>query len=1198
MRITDKTKSTAAVVCLVLAAVLFFASVRLNNLTNDLSHTVSKTEKHVARRLEVLDSYVDQAVKMTSSEFMRIEGFPDDMVLYHYSYDTLKSWVNQFYIGNDNIDSRHLFQNITAAKYGATSPLEYLTQDYTYRNIGPVWYIIKMITAPDGDKIVAALEVKNEIVDNLGYGNNGVNKALHISDMYSTTSLTNAEGEVVSYKGRPLFSIVPSQDTYSPTPFFANSILRWLAALFLLTSAIITLWLKRTVRVFILVQVLLTVVYMISSYWGYHMQLSSAFFSPSVYAGGEVLYSLGSLVLIIFHTFLALVSIYLLRDRIYAWVEKKGNILVRSVYSGGIIASICVIIAFIHYSLKSLIINSNISFDLVTVSEVSSFTIIVYFSYILLIFGVLMLLKMLQPVLQHIFGKDIDPFSFRFRVIYSVLWALYIGAIVTVVGFQKEENKVMVWSNRLAIDRDLELELRLRALESSIASDMIVPNLAELDAGNTLVLNRLIDSYFQRTSQKYDISVTLCLKEDPSALEYIAEVISGGQNIAPSSRFVYNYDKNGRSSYAGLFTYYLEDKGLVRMMVQLESKTHREDRGYFSIFGRMAAHSEIRIPEMYSYARFIDGKLVAYKGSYASSMVLTSFQKDMLSDHSRTSYKYEGRVHFINRISDSEIILVSRPQRNGIASILSYAVLFILIHLGISLLSLFGLPPREPMPSYRKSYKTKINVMLSVVLVSTMVILTLFSITFVIRRNDTNTEMLMASRINTIQALVESLCSDYEDISDLSTQEFSLKLEEIARTTKLDISVYTPLGRVINTTIPDAFDKMLIGHRLNEDAYYNIIYGNQRYFIHKERFSGSQYYSLYAPVFSSNGDIMAIVASPYADNDSFNREAIIHVVMLLIIFFILIFVSIYFSSTMTNALFQPLSDMSRQLKSISIDNLEYMHYIGDDEISVVVDAYNRMVDKLGESMKKVTQSERDKAWSEMARQVAHEIKNPLTPMQLAIQRLIRLKQRNVPDWDEKFYELSNVILEQISILTDTANEFSTFAKLYTEDPVEIDLDKLLQDQMVIFDNRENVKVVYIGLKNAKILAPRPQITRVFVNLISNAIQAVENMDFSGKSPSEERGLVTVCLRNSSDPGYYDVVIEDNGPGVSEENIPRLFTPNFTTKSSGTGLGLAISKNILEKCGGSISYQRSQVMKGACFTVRLQKLSDILSSEIV
>jgi nitrogen fixation/metabolism regulation signal transduction histidine kinase len=291
-------------------------------------------------------------------------------------------------------------------------------------------------------------------------------------------------------------------------------------------------------------------------------------------------------------------------------------------------------------------------------------------------------------------------------------------------------------------------------------------------------------------------------------------------------------------------------------------------------------------------------------------------------------------------------------------------------------------------------------------------------------------------------------------------------------------------------------------------------------------------------------------------------------------------------------MFKPLMNMARKLTSTSSDHLEYMDYSGDDEVSALVESYNRMVEKLDESMKQVTQAERDKAWSEMARQVAHEIKNPLTPMNLAIQRLIRLKEKNAPNWDEKFKESSRVILEQIAILSDTANEFSTFAKLYSEEPVEIDLDKMLQDQITMFDNRDDVKIMYIGLKDAMISGPRPQLIRVFVNLISNAIQAVEHGSAAYSHPKlgEDMGLVMVCLRNSTKEGFYDIVIEDNGSGVSEENMSKLFTPKFTTKSSGTGLGLAICKNILEKCGGEISYQRSHVLKGACFTVRLPKLN--------
>ena len=189
-----------------------------------------------------------------------------------------------------------------------------------------------------------------------------------------------------------------------------------------------------------------------------------------------------------------------------------------------------------------------------------------------------------------------------------------------------------------------------------------------------------------------------------------------------------------------------------------------------------------------------------------------------------------------------------------------------------------------------------------------------------------------------------------------------------------------------------------------------------------------------------------------------------------------------------------------------------------------------------------------------------------------------------------FDEVSAVVLEHIDILTETANEFSTFAKLYSEDPVLMDLDKTLKDQLVIFDNKDNVRIRYIGMEEAYVMAPKPQLIRVFVNLITNAVQAVEIQQKEAQERGEEikRGEVLICLRNSIKDGYYDVVVDDNGPGVSEENQSRLFTPNFTTKSSGTGLGLAICRNIIEKCDGEIGYQKSFALGGASFSVTLPK----------
>jgi nitrogen fixation/metabolism regulation signal transduction histidine kinase len=282
--------------------------------------------------------------------------------------------------------------------------------------------------------------------------------------------------------------------------------------------------------------------------------------------------------------------------------------------------------------------------------------------------------------------------------------------------------------------------------------------------------------------------------------------------------------------------------------------------------------------------------------------------------------------------------------------------------------------------------------------------------------------------------------------------------------------------------------------------------------------------------------------------------------------------------------------MGRKMNSADINNLELINYRREDEISSLVDAYNRMVQDLSYSTKQLALAERDKAWSQMARQVAHEIKNPLTPIKLEIQRLIRLKQKGNPSWEEKFDKVSQVVLEHIDILTETANEFSTFAKLYSEEPVLLDLDKTLKDQLLIFDNKESIKITYIGMENALVMAPKPQLIRVFVNLITNAIQAVEiqQKETLEQGEAAPEGRVLICLRNGVREGFYDVVVDDSGPGVSEENQSRLFTPNFTTKSSGTGLGLAICRNIIEKCEGEISYQKSFALGGASFKVSLPK----------
>ncbi len=254
----------------------------------------------------------------------------------------------------------------------------------------------------------------------------------------------------------------------------------------------------------------------------------------------------------------------------------------------------------------------------------------------------------------------------------------------------------------------------------------------------------------------------------------------------------------------------------------------------------------------------------------------------------------------------------------------------------------------------------------------------------------------------------------------------------------------------------------------------------------------------------------------------------------------------------------------------------HINYRADDELGLLVKTYNQMIDDLDRSAKELAQSEREQAWSQMARQIAHEIKNPLTPMKLSIQHLVRMKLQGRPEWQDRFESLASSLIEQIDILSNTASEFSSFAKLYKEEETEVNLVEILAEQKILFDNRDNIEMNFRQyVDRAVVLARKEQITRTFVNLITNAVQAVE---------SKEKGIINITLSMSD--GRYRIDVEDNGSGVSEENMSKLFTPNFTTKTRGSGLGLAICRSIVTQSHGDIFYTKSRELGGADFTVIL------------
>jgi nitrogen fixation/metabolism regulation signal transduction histidine kinase len=245
----------------------------------------------------------------------------------------------------------------------------------------------------------------------------------------------------------------------------------------------------------------------------------------------------------------------------------------------------------------------------------------------------------------------------------------------------------------------------------------------------------------------------------------------------------------------------------------------------------------------------------------------------------------------------------------------------------------------------------------------------------------------------------------------------------------------------------------------------------------------------------------------------------------------------------------------------------------NDEIGELVQEYNKMVAKLGQSAVALAKSEREGAWREMARQVAHEIKNPLTPMKLSIQYLQKAINNNQPNVKELSRSVANTLVEQIDHLSKIAADFSQFANIGNTNVISFDLHEVLHSLKELYASDLNVSFIWVPL-NEEIMvnADKTQMNRLFTNLIANAIEAC-----SGNARIEineiRKGSVVL------------ITVKDNGEGIAPEMQERIFIPNFTTKSSGTGLGLAMCKGIVEQAKGTIWFETEQG-KGTIFYVEL------------
>ena len=520
--------------------------------------------------------------------------------------------------------------------------------------------------------------------------------------------------------------------------------------------------------------------------------------------------------------------------------------------------------------------------------------------------------------------------------------------------------------------------------------------------------------------------------------------------------------------------------------------------------------------------------------------------------------------HLIYKIDDSTRIVISEKKLRFIDVLASFSYIFAFYYI-IYTIVLFVLGFPKNIKEFNYDLKNKIKFSMIGVLLLSLVFVGFGTIYYNINQFEKNLHENIGEKIQSVlMELTHKLGGDYElTAEDLSY--YSYLLTKFSNVFYIDINLYDVKGSLLASSRSQILDKGLMGNKMNLEAYRELIVNKSGKFIHKETIGELTYYSAYVPFRNEDKELLAYLNLPYFTKQSALRKEIYTIVVAVVnIYFFLILISVIVAIFVSNKITKPLQLIQERFRAIDLGKKnEPIFYSSNDEIGGLIKEYNRMVSELSENAEILAKSEREYAWREMAKQIAHEIKNPLTPMKLSVQYLQKAWKEDIPDFDIRLNKFTNSLISQINNLSKIATEFSNFAKMPRARAEEVNIFKKLTDTIHLFENTKNVKfdTDFSGTEELYVYADKEQLLSVFSNLIKNGIQAV---------PKEREAIIQIRIEAINE--YIKISITDNGKGIPDDVKEKLFIPNFTTKSSGMGLGLAIVKNIVKNAEGKIWYE--------------------------
>ena len=801
----------------------------------------------------------------------------------------------------------------------------------------------------------------------------------------------------------------------------------------------------------------------------------------------------------------------------------------------------------------------------------------------------------------------ISGLHFRLNISEIMFWLfIFSGSITVIIIFENQKIELeqrKSFADRLAEQNDPTSEKMISLSLAYFENDFLSQQFGRFHnpVDNHFLKDSLINDNISAYLSKYDTKIFTfdsaekpLYNEMPVSYDTLNTIFKLQGKPTKNPNLMY-YEKTF-DEFSYIYKKVIPDNaGRVAgyLFIQAEPRNYKRE----GLAPQLTQQRREHLPEyspVYSYAIYSANELIKYYNNYPFP---TQLDDSLLPKKDFVQRKNNGYDELWHTLSDDKIIVIAKKDNMLIEAITLFSYLFSAFLLLVALfwISSVLIQTRLHWEQLKKflqlNIRTQIQTTIIFVSLFLFLVIGISTIFFLINRYNRNNQDRLSSSLKLVAGEIGARLLSYGAAANISNpvnqmprEDLDRIINDVAEIHNTDINLYDLKGSLIVSSNPFIYTKGILSDQMNPLAYYYMNRLNSIEFFNQEKMGDISFQSIYCPL-RLKGTGLAFVNIPSFNtedelNDEISRFLVTIINLNVFIFLIAGSIAVFLTNRITSS-FSLISEKMRQV-NLSKTN-EVIEWKKNDEIGVLIREYNKMVAQLVESAAALAKSEREGAWREMARQVAHEIKNPLTPMKLSIQYLQKANNSGAPNVKELTSSVAKTLVEQIDHLSKIASDFSQFAHIGNPVNELVDLHELLSNLTSLYETMEKVRFKWVPVHDKiKIFADKTQMNRLFTNLLQNAMEACHDQE-----------VCAISLVEELQGNYILIRISDNGEGIPVAMQSKIFIPNFTTKSSGTGLGLAMSKTIVEQAKGRIWFETEEDM-GTTFFVELPLYLESLS----